>query len=108
LVGLARAIAMNPKLLLLDEIAFGLNREEKKDLARFLLRIQYENKISMIWVEHDMEMITQLADSMVCLNYGQVIAEGWPKEVTSNSLVIEAYTGESKENSMDWHSEVSF
>lgn len=108
LVGLVRAMAMDPKMLLLDEIGSGLNREEKENLARFLLRIQYEKKIPMIWVEHDLEMITQLADRIVCLNYGQVIAEGSPHEVTSDSLVIEAYMGKTKETSMDRHSEVSF
>jgi len=108
LVGLARAMAMDPKMLLLDEIGSGLNREEKENLARFLLRIQYEKKIPMIWVEHDLEMITQLADRIVCLNYGQVIAEGSPHEVTSDPIVIEAYMGKTKETSMGRHSEVRF
>jgi branched-chain amino acid transport system ATP-binding protein len=107
LVGLARAMAMDPKMLLLDEIASGLNREEKEDLARFLLRIQYEKKIPMIWVEHDLEMITQLADRIVCLNYGQVVAEGSPKEVTSNPLVIEAYLGSSNQSWMTQPSALS-
>jgi branched-chain amino acid transport system ATP-binding protein len=93
LVGLARAMAMDPKMLLLDEIASGLNREEKEDLARFLLRIQHEKKIPIIWVEHDMEMITQLADRIICLNYGLKIAEGTPEEIVSNPQVTEAYLG---------------
>lgn len=93
LVGLARAMAMNPKMLLLDEIASGLNREEKEDLARFLLRIRHEKKIPMIWVEHDMEIINQIADRLVCLNYGVKLAEGTPDEVVSNPDVIKAYLG---------------
>ena len=93
LVGLARAMAMDPKILLLDEIASGLNREEKEDLARFLLRIQYEKQIPMIWVEHDMEMITQIADRLICLNYGVKIAEGTPGEVVSSPEVTKAYLG---------------
>jgi branched-chain amino acid transport system ATP-binding protein len=93
LVGLARAMAMDPEILLLDEIASGLNREEKEDLARFLLRIRYEKKIPMIWVEHDMEIITQIADRLVCLNYGVKIAEGTPDDVVSDAQVTKAYLG---------------
>jgi len=93
LVGLARALAMDPKMLLLDEIGSGLNREEKEDLARFLLRIRHEMKIPIIWVEHDMEMITQIADRLVCLDYGTKIAEGTTHEVISNPDVIKAYIG---------------
>ena len=93
LVGLARAMAMAPELLLLDELASGLNREEKEDLARFLLRIQHEKKLPMIWVEHDMEMITQIADRIVCLDYGIKIADGVSEEVVANPDVIKAYLG---------------
>lgn len=93
LVGLARALALRPRMLLLDELASGLNREEKEDLARFLLRIRHEKKIPIIWVEHDMEMITQLADQMICLDNGIKIAEGTPEQVISNPQVVEAYLG---------------
>ena len=93
LVGLARALVMGPKMLLLDEIASGLNREEKEDLARFLLRIRHEKQLPIIWVEHDMEIITQIADRMMCLNNGTLLSEGTPEQVTSDSKVIEAYIG---------------
>ncbi|MDY7037690.1 MAG: ABC transporter ATP-binding protein [Thermodesulfobacteriota bacterium] len=93
LVGMARALIMNPKVLLLDEIASGLNREEKEDLARFLLRIRYQKNLSIIWVEHDMEMITQIADRIICLSYGIKIAEGTPDQIVSNPKVTEAYLG---------------
>jgi branched-chain amino acid transport system ATP-binding protein len=96
LVGLARALAMHPRILLLDEIASGLNREEKEDLARFILRIRYDRGIPIIWVEHDMEMVTQLCTRMVCLNNGRKLCEGTPEEVTSDPKVIEAYLSTTK------------
>jgi branched-chain amino acid transport system ATP-binding protein len=96
IVGLSRALASDPELILMDEIFSGLNREEKEDLARFVLRIVIQKKISIIWVEHDMKLITDLADRMACLSYGEIVAKGLPQEVISNPFVVEAYLGDSK------------
>ncbi|MEE8472415.1 MAG: ABC transporter ATP-binding protein [Dehalococcoidia bacterium] len=93
LVGLGRALAQRPRILLLDEPSSGMNRQEKEDLARFLLRIKYELGIPMLWVEHDMKLIGDLADSLVVLNYGSKIAEGGIEEIVSDPAVIEAYLG---------------
>jgi len=92
-VGFARALAMEPKLLLLDEPSAGLNREEKEDLARFILRIKYELGVTMIWVEHDMQMVADMADRIFVLNYGEPVMMGTPDEVLSDSRVVEAYLG---------------
>jgi branched-chain amino acid transport system ATP-binding protein len=93
LVGVARALALEPKLLLLDEPSTGLMREEKESFARFLLRIRHELKLSMLWVEHDMQMVSDLSDRVVVLNQGEVIANGLPEQVRSMPEVIKAYLG---------------
>ncbi len=93
LVGFARALALEPAVLLLDEPSAGLNREEREDLARFILRIKHQLGIAMIWIEHDMQMVADLADRIHVLDYGRTLAEGPPEVVLKHSAVIEAYLG---------------
>ena len=93
LVGVARAVCTKPKLLLLDEPSSGLTREEKEDFARFLLRLRFDMKIPILWVEHDMQMVTDLADRVIALDYGLKIAEGTPDEIIKNPDVIASYLG---------------
>jgi branched-chain amino acid transport system ATP-binding protein len=95
LVGFARALALEPTVLLLDEPSAGLNRDEREDLARFILRIKHQLGIAMIWIEHDMQMVSDLADRIHVLNYGRTLAEGGPDEVLNHPTVIEAYLGSS-------------
>jgi len=93
IVGFARALAMAPQALLLDEPSAGLNREEREDLARHILRIRHELGIVMLWVEHDMQMVADLADRICVLDYGRLIAEGAPQAVLADPRVVEAYVG---------------
>jgi branched-chain amino acid transport system ATP-binding protein len=96
IIGFARALANEPALLLLDEPSAGLNREEREDLARFILRIKHQLGIAMIWIEHDMQMVADLADRIHVLDYGRTLASGPADAVLKDEKVIAAYLGTKK------------
>jgi branched-chain amino acid transport system ATP-binding protein len=93
-VELGRALAMEPELLLLDEPVAGMNLEETEDMARFILDIREELEIAMILVEHDMGLVMDIADRIMVLDFGEVIATGTPSEIQGDDNVIKAYLGE--------------
>jgi branched-chain amino acid transport system ATP-binding protein len=93
-VDLGRALALDPKVLIMDEPMAGMNIEEKEDMARFILDIQEYRKTPIVLVEHDMEVVMDISNRVVVLDWGRVIAEGTPQEVRENPRVINAYLGE--------------
>jgi branched-chain amino acid transport system ATP-binding protein len=92
-VELARALAMRPRVLMLDEPVAGMNREETEDMARFILDVQEEWGVTVLLVEHDMGMVMDISSHVVVLNFGQVIAADTPAAVRTNPKVVEAYLG---------------
>ncbi len=84
---------MNPDLGLLDEPAAGMNSEETEDIARFIIDLHEERNKTIILVDHDMNMVMDIAQRVMVLNFGEKLAEGTPKEIVSNENVIEAYLG---------------
>ena len=92
-VELGRALAMRPRLLLLDEPVAGMNREETEDMARFILDLQEEWGVTILLVEHDMSMVMDISNHVIVLNFGEKIAEGTPEAVQKDAAVIEAYLG---------------
>jgi branched-chain amino acid transport system ATP-binding protein len=97
-VELGRALALDPRLLLLDEPMGGMNQEEKEDMARFILDVNEEWRTTIILIEHDMGVVMDISDRVAVLDMGQKIAEGTPDEVRANPLVVKAYLGESRGN----------
>ncbi len=93
-VELARALAMRPKVLLMDEPVAGMNSEETEDMARFILDLKEEREITVVMIEHDMHMIMDISDQVVVMNFGQKIAEGTPQQVQRHPEVIKAYLGQ--------------
>jgi branched-chain amino acid transport system ATP-binding protein len=93
-VELARALAMRPKLLMLDEPVAGMNREETADMARFILDAQARFGTTILLVEHDMHLVMDICAKVVVLNFGRQIADGSPKDIAHNQNVIDAYLGQ--------------
>jgi branched-chain amino acid transport system ATP-binding protein len=95
-VELGRALALQPKVLLLDEPMGGMNQEEKEDMARFILDVNEEWGTTVILIEHDMGVVMDISDRVAVLDMGQKIADGTPDEVRANPRVIKAYLGDTR------------
>jgi branched-chain amino acid transport system ATP-binding protein len=95
-VGLGRALALEPRMLLLDEPMTGMNVEEKEDMARFILDIHELQGTTILLIEHDMGLVMDIADRVVVLDFGSKIAEGPPEQIRNNPDVIQAYLGEER------------
>lgn len=90
---IARALAIQPKLLLLDEPAAGLNPKETEEMKQFILQLRKDMDTTILLIEHDMKLVMGLSDRITVLNYGEKIADGTPDEIRANDNVIKAYLG---------------
>ena len=91
---IVRALATEPKLLLLDEPAAGMNPSETEELMENIRKIRDTFQIAILLIEHDMQLVTGICEGIAVLNYGKIIAKGTPKEVINNPDVIRSYLGE--------------
>ena len=99
LVEMARALALDPRILLLDEPTAGMNAEEKESMARFILDVHEEQGITVVVVDHDIDVIMDIADRVVVLDFGRRIAQGSPNAVRDDPAVIDAYLGRRADDS---------
>jgi branched-chain amino acid transport system ATP-binding protein len=95
-VELARALCLEPELILLDEPMAGMNSEETEDMARYIIDINEEMGVTVILIEHDMDVVMDLSSRVMALDFGEKVCEGLPEEVAKDKRVISAYLGEEK------------
>jgi ABC-type branched-subunit amino acid transport system ATPase component len=95
---IARALALRPRLLMLDEPAAGMNPQESLELVELVRRIHVSKHLTVILIEHHMDVVMNLCERIAVINYGRKIAEGTPEEIQNNAEVLEAYLGEKVEN----------
>jgi branched-chain amino acid transport system ATP-binding protein len=104
---IARALAIEPKLIMLDEPAAGLNPRETEEMKQFILRLRSDLNTTILLIEHDMKLVMGLSDKITVLNYGEKIADGTPDEIRSNEKVIKAYLGVEEEDDEELVEEVA-